>query len=595
MAMLDGFMRPNYGSDPGILGLYKFVQSGYDAGKARGQNDALRQYAKAAYTDTGDAQKQDIANAIGVDPRAGYQLAGMAQQQQARQQAQQLAQFQRVGKAASAIIAAKQRGDETTAEGIYQAIVPELGLMSAQHGGPTPPPNLNAADMGALYKVAAMYSQLPEQAKGVVVAPGGKLVNPESGQQMFANPAAAKIIGGNAVTQGPNGTLVASPIPFAGAGAPAQVAPQTPGLNTSVPGTNGQNVTFDFPPGTPPEVIAAAKASAVANGDIAPGAQVGAPQAQPQTLAQAIGTGKAKAQTAPSGYRWNADHTALQPIPGGPADKGGNIQGEGQAALFGDPSKTGADYLATIPAGNQEIVRGLLNGTVALPSGTALKNGMWQSALASVKHADPTWNQAAYKQFADTRKWATTGQGGQLINSINTASQHLDKLRQDIEALHNGNFSALNAVGNFVSTQTGGQAVTNFNADLTPVASELAAVYKGKGVPSDEEIRHFREALTPNMSYGQQMNIIRGWIDLMAGKLNATREQYRGSMSKLSAPLSVINPRAAEALERVTDLANQVSTTGQHAIPQEDTAPIHAPGQQAPQSPAGWSIQEVQQ
>jgi hypothetical protein len=169
-------------------------------------------------------------------------------------------------------------------------------------------------------------------------------------------------------------------------------------------------------------------------------------------------------------------------------------------------------------------------------------------------------------------------------------------LRQDIDALHNGNFSLLNTVGNAISQGTGGQAVTNFKADLTPVASELAAVYKGKGVPSDAEINHFMSALTPNMSHGQQMNVVKGWIDLLAGKLNSTREQYQSGMSKLSSPLSVINPHAAEALERITTLANQVSNTGQHGMPAQDTSPIYAPGgetqpaqpsQQAPAASGG--------
>lgn len=309
------------------------------------------------------------------------------------------------------------------------------------------------------------------------------------------------------------------------------------------------------------------------------------PAGGPSTLAQAIGAGKSSKRQAPSGYEWKADGT-LEPIPGGPADKGSDFQGAGSVAPFGDASLSGHQYIQSIPQGNQEIVKGLLNGTVALPTGTALKNPLWQSALASVKHADPAWNQAAYKQYADTRKYFTIGQGGQLINNINTASQHLDKLREDIAALHNGNFTPLNAVENAISKGTGGQSVTNFTADLTPVASELAAVYKGKGVPSDQEIAHFRESLTPNMSYGQQMNVIRGWIDLLAGKLNATREQYRGSMSKLSDPLSVINPHAAEALERITSLANEVSTTGKHAMPAADTTPIYAPGQQVPQAAA---------
>jgi hypothetical protein len=178
----------------------------------------------------------------------------------------------------------------------------------------------------------------------------------------------------------------------------------------------------------------------------------------------------------------------------------------------------------------------------------------------------------------------TVGKGGQLINSINTAAQHAQKLVADVLALDNGRFSDINAVSNFFGRHTGGQAITDFTGDLTPVASELAAVYKNGGTPTDQETEHWRDSLSPNMSKAQQLNVIRGWIDLLAGKLNATRSQYQASMSPLSEPLSVINPKAAQALERITDLANQVSTTGQHAMPQEDTSPIYAPGQRAPQA-----------
>jgi hypothetical protein len=74
-------------------------------------------------------------------------------------------------------------------------------------------------------------------------------------------------------------------------------APPSPGLNTSVPGANGQSVQFNFPPGTPPQVIAAAQASAVANGDIAPGAvpQTSAPAGAPAQFG--IGTPKPSASS----------------------------------------------------------------------------------------------------------------------------------------------------------------------------------------------------------------------------------------------------------------------------------------------------------
>jgi hypothetical protein len=361
-------------------------------------------------------------------------------------------------------------------------------------------------------------------------------------------------------------------------------------------------VQFNFPPGTPPQVIAAAHASAVANGDIAPGAapQTAVPRAAAAPAQFGVGTKGASSnliaqrqqqiqQLKAAGVDMSPEDQQQYLLTG----KASNFQGGSNAALFGDPTKSGPAYLQTIPQGNQEIVKGLLDGTVSLPTGTTLKSPLWQSALASVKHADPSWNQAAFKQYADTRKWATTGQGGQLINNINTASYHLDNLRQDIEALHNGNSRPIAYLENQVSAYHGGQAPTNFVADLTPVASELAAVYKGKGVPSDAEIAHFQNALTPNMSYGQQMGVISRWINLLSGKLNSTREQYQSGMSKLSSPLSVINPHAAEALERITTLANQVSNTGQHGMPAQDTSPIYAPGgepqlaQPSQQAPAG--------
>src|SRR5574337_912767 len=149
MSYLGGFMggSPDYNSNPGILGLYNFIQSGYDAGKAKAQNQALAQLSQKAYTDTGDAQKQDIAQAIGISPQAGYALAEKAQAQQAAQQAKQQQILERYGKAASAILEAKQRGDNATAEGIYQAMMPELQMHSAQTGQPAPPPTLDASVM----------------------------------------------------------------------------------------------------------------------------------------------------------------------------------------------------------------------------------------------------------------------------------------------------------------------------------------------------------------------------------------------------------------------------------------------------------------
>src|SRR5699024_12456895 len=129
--------------------------------------------------------------------------------------------------------------------------------------------------------------------------------------------------------------------------------------------------------------------------------------------------------------------------------------------------------------------------------GSALKHAYWQSIMASVMHADPSWNEAAYKQYARTRKYFTTGKGGKLINNINTAMQHANELLGAINDLHNGEFTPWNSIVNTAQKAVGNQDVTNFNAIVTPLASELATVYKNGTAPTDPATQEWSATLTP--------------------------------------------------------------------------------------------------
>ncbi len=475
----------------------------------------------------------------------------------------------------------------------------KMGNLKDVHGNPIPQGGSNGA--GAGQAGAGALAGLPAETQAYVPKVMGALQGQPPFDQ-FGQPTAALLDAVQQVESGGNPNAV-SP---AGAQGPYQFMPAT---------AASVGVANPFDPQQARQ--GAAKYLAQLYRQFGGNAQeaIAAYNAGPGRVAAATGGQQPAAQAAPAGLQYTPSHGSATDVIGQRAQqiaelksrgvtitpdqeqqylatgKLADFQGNSQVSALGDVSLQGPDYLQSIPDAERGIVKGLLNGTVQLPTGTALKNGFWQSALASVKHADPSWNQAAYKQYADTRKFFTVGQGGQLINSINTAAQHLDKLREDIDALNNGNVRPLAYLENQASAAVGGQAPTNFVADLTPVASELAAVYKGKGVPSDEEIRHFRDALTPNMSRGQQLNVIRGWIDLLAGKLDATRNQYQQSMTKLSDPLNVINPRAQEALQRITALANAVSTTGTHPMPTMSTTPINAPGAQTG-APAPGTIEQ---
>ena len=511
------------------------ILGSYQQGVNQARTQQAGELAGQAYGADPTARKPILARLTSLNPQLGVALGNSLATQDANAAQQQQATLERQHKQivgmAQGMLAAYQSGNPARIQGTYAAMRPQLEAVAKQHDPNAVVPEQFSPDM-----LEPIYSILSQA--------GGQVPEPK-----------LTVIGAGSTALGPDGKPVfTSPERATGELATLRAIQQDPSLVAAYrqlhPQAVGGGATGQF-----------AKNKAFADQLRAAGVIT-----TPEDYNQVLMTGKV----------------------------GTDFQGASNVKPFGDESKTGAEYLQTLSGANADIVKGLLNGTVQLPTGTALKNGFWQSALASVKHADPSWNQAAYQQFATTRRYMTTGQGGKLINSINTGAQHLQKLVDDIEALDNSNVRPLAAASNYLSKNLGGQAVTNFIGDITPVASELASIYKNGGTPTDQETQHWREALDPNMSRAQQLNVVRGWIDLLAGKLNATHDQYRSAMSPLSEPLNVINPKAAQALEKITALANSVSTTGQHETPAADQAPINAPGQQAPQQADGWSIQRVQ-
>jgi hypothetical protein len=601
---------------PNIAGT---AMQGFQQGQQMQANRLIGQAMQAP-----DQRQQLLGQAGSIDPRMALTSGSMmdaqaAQQQQMQQdqQKQQLAQQQavmkKVGGAARYMLAAVQTKNPAQIQGAWQSVAPYLTQLTGKQA----PAQFDPVMLPMMYQVIAQTSDaFPDDSK-LQIAPAGSTVL-RGGSPIYSNPTQAKIVNGMAVSQGPNGELVASPIPINGAGAPAQAAqgagaspqnaPSSPGFQGSATSPSGNSVSFNFPPGTPPEVIAAAQASAVANGDLAPGQQVGAtagaqqsaPQgsAQPQTLAQVVAAQKAGAGS--DVIRQRAQQVAELKARGvqmTPEDEqtylttgkvGSNFQGGSSATLFGDPSKTGADYLATIPQGNREIVQGLLNGTTKMPTGTTLKSPLWQSVLASVQHADPTWNEAAFSQYAQARRNFTTGTGGRQINTINTALQHMQKLTDVVNAMNNGDFTALNFLSNEGANAFSHGQLANFNAIISQVATEMAAVYKGgNAAPTDQEIQHFRQALSPSLGHAKQVEVLRDWTDLLTGKLNSLAEQYQDSMSPLSQPITIIKPEARQAFNSIEQLNAKLGGGSPAQVPAQPTVYAPGGGVQQPRQPTG--------
>lgn len=264
--------------------MFPDVAGSFQQGFQNGQNMQFNRLAGAAMQNP-DQRAQLLGQAGAINPGAALQIQGVyaqqAEQRQAAQRAQQADAMKKIGGAARYMLSALQTKDPNQIEGAYQAVRPYLAELG-QAQGKTPPPNWDPSMVPAIYlAAAATASAFPDDNKLYNLAPGGQLVNGSGNTVASApfKPTPPIVNNGYQLTLGPDGKYTAGQIPIGaqnGVGVDQAVSGAPPG---------GQKVLFNFAPGTPPEVIAAAKAEAQAAGDIPP-------SAQPQTLAGAIAAQK---------------------------------------------------------------------------------------------------------------------------------------------------------------------------------------------------------------------------------------------------------------------------------------------------------------
>jgi hypothetical protein len=130
-----------------------------------------------------------------------------------------------------------------------------------------------------------------------------------------------------------------------------------------------------------------------------------------------------------------------------------------------------------------------------------------------------------FKTDAAITRYMTSGQGATNINYFNTATGHLELLRQAGEALNNGDYPAFNSFANRFATATGDPAPTNFDTVKSAVAGELSKTFKGTGA-TDQEIAEISTTLNNAQSPQQIVGSITYYTKLMGEKLDALKGQY---------------------------------------------------------------------
>lgn len=147
----------------------------------------------------------------------------------------------------------------------------------------------------------------------------------------------------------------------------------------------------------------------------------------------------------------------------------------------------------------------------------------------------------------------STGIQGRMVNSMNTAVEHLSTLTELADALKNNDVRAINTVGNLVAKQTGSPAPTNFAAARQIVAQEIVKAIVangGTGREREEAAANIAAAGSPEQLAG----VISTYQELLAGQLKSLGLQYKNTTGRDDFNTKLL-PSTLRALSRVESAA----------------------------------------
>lgn len=236
-----------------------------------------------------------------------------------------------------------------------------------------------------------------------------------------------------------------------------------------------------------------------------------------------------------------------------------------------------AAFLESLSPEDATLVKQIANYQVDITKATSMRGkgtaSERQRMATLVSQYDPTYDMTQYPARAAMQKSITSGTYSQTLNSANLVIQHLDALSGAFQQLHNqgGLLTPWNAVANPFKQATGDANIKNVQQAADAVASELAKVFKGSGVSSEEEIKHWRANLDPNMSPEQMDASVKFLIgELLKSRLDTVRAQYQSAMGHPQ-DFAFLTPHSKEVLTKLGIDPATLDNSTSSAIPFDTT------------------------
>jgi len=178
--------------------------------------------------------------------------------------------------------------------------------------------------------------------------------------------------------------------------------------------------------------------------------------------------------------------------------------------------------------------------------------------MAQVAQKYPDWDQTTYQAKNNLIKGYTSGTQSKEINAINTAMGHVKVLDDAVEALNNGNVTALNKIGNNLGVNVTGQTpAAAFKLIVHRVGPEIASAYIPGGGGEQERFaneKDFSENLPPQTLHNNAAITVK----LLRSKVGALENQYKNTVGRDDFNQRFITPEAQSAFQKF----NNASTSG---------------------------------
>lgn len=217
---------------------------------------------------------------------------------------------------------------------------------------------------------------------------------------------------------------------------------------------------------------------------------------------------------------------------------------------------SGADYLATLPPGTANTVKGIADGSISL-NAISQRNNQREAMIERVKQYDPTFSMQTYQARSAVQKDFTSGKAAQNVTSINTAIGHIGTLKEIGDALAQNNIPALNAVVNTVRTQLGKPEVNNYGIASDAIGHELMRVFRQVGATQHESEAweaKFKAANSP----AQRNEAIKVAVELLDSRIQALDDQWKRGMGTEKGFPNLLSPKSKAVLDKVGGKAESV-------------------------------------